>query len=258
MDAKPQTTFHSFDTKLGTYALKKVFKKISTSASRQLQIDQAQQKIRTNKWDPSTQSLRNFTTAFSDLKSILSNIPHKPLSSQYRRWWITLLPPVQRNPISSSPLKQYQRNYRSSRNNTDRNWYTDPCLPQFKPKEHPKSSRISQHDRSTIPPSVPATTSELPPWADDSRRYPMPTTIPTSKDFCTHIRVESRAGNTQAQLQIKYATPHAHGCWLCRFKQGDKAFHTDSECNLLKIFYPYLSTINVYPSVHSTLVSHIS
>jgi len=120
---------------------------------------------------------------------------------------------------------------------------------QSKPKEHPKPARITQHNRSTILPSAPATTSELPPEADDSCRYPMPTTFPTSKDFCTHIRVESRAGKTQAKLKIKYATPDTHGCWLCRFQQGDKAFHTDSECNLLKILYPYLSSPNVYLSV---------
>jgi len=91
MDAKSQTTFRSFDTKLGTYVLKKIFKKISTSTSRQPQIDQAQHKIRTNKWDPTSQSLCNFTAAFSDLKSILANMEDKPSPSQYRRWWITLL-----------------------------------------------------------------------------------------------------------------------------------------------------------------------
>ena len=77
----------------------------------------------------------------------------------------------------------------------------------------------------------------------------MPATFPTSKDFCTHIRVESRAGKTQAQLKIKYATLDTHGCWLCRFKEGDGAFHAANECKLLTTFYPYPSILNIIPSV---------
>jgi len=47
------------------------------------------------------------------------------------------------------------------------------------------------------------------------------------------------AGKTQASLQLRYSTPADQGCWLCRFKQNDPAFHQDGECKLLKIFYPY-------------------
>ena len=92
MDAKSQTTFRSFDTKLGTNVLKKIHKKISTVASRQVQINQAQHQIRNSKWDPSTQTLRKFTAFISDLKSVLSNMPRKPTQAEYRSWWINLLP----------------------------------------------------------------------------------------------------------------------------------------------------------------------
>lgn len=45
MDAKSQTTFRSFDIKLGTHVLKIIYKKILTS----VQIEQALTKIRNDR-----------------------------------------------------------------------------------------------------------------------------------------------------------------------------------------------------------------
>ena len=72
--------------------LKKISKKISTSVSREVQIDLAQHKIRNEFWNPASQSLRDFTATSSDLESILSNSVPKPTPSQYRHWWIKFLP----------------------------------------------------------------------------------------------------------------------------------------------------------------------
>ena len=87
MDAKSQTTLCSYDTKLGIYVLKKIYKKISTSASREVQIDP-----RFATTSGTHLPNRSVTAAFGDLKSILSNSVPKLTPSKYRRWWIKLLP----------------------------------------------------------------------------------------------------------------------------------------------------------------------
>ena len=160
MDVKSQMTFRSFDTKLATYVvLKKIYKKISTVAFCQVQINQAQHQIQNNKWDPSSQSLREFTATFSDLKSILSNMPNKPSQSEYCRWRITLL-----------PIQFKQVHYLLLMNNLPPNWsdvnkITDLAeatqikidtrllkLSSPKPKDTPK------HPRNTAPAPVPIPT----------------------------------------------------------------------------------------------------
>ena len=250
-----QTTFRSFDKKLGTYILKKIYK-ISTVVSRQVQIDQAQHQIRNNKWDPSTQSLPDFTATFSDLKSILSNMPIKPSPATYRRWWITLFP-VQ--------FKQVQ--YLLIMNDLPPHWsnvneITDLAeatqieidtrllkLATSKPKD---TDRNPRNTRNVLPGPTPPTqptpiipNSDHPPCADGSHRYSWPPTYTGGKDFCHHIRKEMEAGKTQESLKLRYATPADQGCWLCRFKKTDPAFHQDTTCNLLKIFYPYSSEFSL-------------
>ena len=252
MDAKSQTTFRSFITKLGTYVLKKIFMKISTSMSRQLQIDQAQHKIRTNKWDPTSQSLRDFTAAFSNLKSILANMPDKPSPSQYRRWWITLLPPHFKDVQYLLLMDDLPPHWRDIDEITDlaEAMQIEIDMRQLtfqkaKTLEKFKKPQLQPSGRQPTQPTTPA----VPPRADDSRRNPMLLPYTTSKDFYYHIKDKARAGNAQNQLETKYSTLDSQGCWLCRFKTADTAFRKETDCNQLKHIFAYSLKTTVSSSV---------
>jgi hypothetical protein len=254
MDQKSQTIFRSFDEKTGTKVLKKIHKKISTVASRQVQVDQAIHQITTCKWDPAILTLTQFTAFVCDLKSILSTKPIKPTPEEYRRWWIKLLPSQFKDVQFQLTMDDLPLHWRDVDEIIDLAEATqieiDTRLLKLSSPNKPKDKKPLDRTKPLLAPTTDDTTPRVP-RADDSRRMAMPAPHTTSGAFGYHIRIESQRGTTRAALKSKYAGPPSDGCWLCRFKLTDPTFHNDTECKILNNLYPY-----VKPTVVSLMPTH--
>jgi hypothetical protein len=263
MDNKAQITFRSYETKLGTHVLKKIQKQISTPASKIVQIKAALKKMESDTWDPSKTSLRDFTASFSEWKSVLSTMKVKPTSDQYKSWWINLLPPQFHDAQYQLIMDMLPPHWSDIDEVTDladatqieiatRN-LTFKAIPKLKPKTDiertPRGPPRGPPDAATTP-SI-----EYPPRADDSRSS-MPTQFSTSKDFMIHVKNEATNGKTRAQMKTQFSTPIGQGCWLCRFKQDDNAFHLDTTCKILNNVFAYSFSLGDYISTVSQPAPH--